>query len=974
MADRTLELALRLRADLDQARRALDELESKVKGVGDAAAETNRDLANQRNRLNSTTEAMKRAGITAGEYKQAMRMLPAQITDITTSLASGMPVWMVAIQQGGQIRDSFGGIGNAARALVSTINPVTAGLAGVAGAVLGLVAAYEAGASEQRRFNEALILTGNYAGVTAGQLAAMSRGLDALEGITQSSAADALVEVASRGKFTSEQILLIATAAEQMRVAIGREVSETVDEFVKLADSPVEAILKLNETQHFLTEAQLEQIRTLQEQQGEQAAATEAMRVYGAVIAERTPQINQNLGLIERAWRDIKQVASETIDGLLAIGRPLDDLQQVEQLTQRIAYLRSTLGTGFEPLADTQGEIDRLTKQLDALTAKQEAAANAAKATVDSTAELAKQAAAESFVKSAEAQLQSLQKLTNVQRAHLVMQEKGISETSVLGKRMLEAAEAADKQKAAVEAQAKAEREAEEARRRSKREAEAAVREAERLASQQLSYVQGLEKQAATLSMTTAEVRQYELAERGLTGVLLERAQAALALLEAEEKARQAQANARTNAGLEAEYLRAIGRETDAALLEIRTKFEAMRAEFEKAGNVAGLAWIEKLIPVAEAKARVDEVQREVDRILEEQRRQESSVNVQQDAGLLTELQARERLLEIHRQTYDKLQQIRPVLEELARQPGAVGEAAARSLAALDDQAQRLLTTTSLLAETLRDGLTTGITESLSGLAKGTMDLEEAITALANSVIDALVRMAAEDLAVSATNGLMGLVGGGPNDASLTAGAAAVTASAAELTTAGGTLITGAAAIQSAAAALAMANGVEGVSAAGAGGSGLWTSIKGLFGFASGGLVLGPGTPTSDSIPAWLSNHEFVTRAAVVMQPGALDFLQDFNARGMAALDDWTGRVRHATGGLAGVPAPALPSPGLATAQLADPAGNRAGTVVENGVDVFIGMSDDFIAERAWTKAGRARFYAELEQNAATVRQLLRIN
>ncbi|MFN7050230.1 phage tail length tape measure family protein, partial [Proteus mirabilis] len=46
--------------------------------------------------------------MTIGQYRNAMRHLPAQMTDIVTSLASGMPVWMVMIQQGGQIKDSFG--------------------------------------------------------------------------------------------------------------------------------------------------------------------------------------------------------------------------------------------------------------------------------------------------------------------------------------------------------------------------------------------------------------------------------------------------------------------------------------------------------------------------------------------------------------------------------------------------------------------------------------------------------------------------------------------------------------------------------------------------------------------------------------------------------------------------------------------------------------------------------------------------
>jgi chromosome segregation ATPase len=60
-------------------------------------------------KITDQNAAMSKGGISAGQYAQAMRYLPMQITDVVTSLASGMPVWMVAIQQGGQIKDSFGG-------------------------------------------------------------------------------------------------------------------------------------------------------------------------------------------------------------------------------------------------------------------------------------------------------------------------------------------------------------------------------------------------------------------------------------------------------------------------------------------------------------------------------------------------------------------------------------------------------------------------------------------------------------------------------------------------------------------------------------------------------------------------------------------------------------------------------------------------------------------------------------------------
>lgn len=90
-------------------------------------------------RLREQDEAWKKGAISAGQYQQAMRMLPMQLTDVVTSLASGMPVWMVAIQQGGQIKDSFGGIAGTLRALLTFVNPLNVAIGAMA-AVFGTLA------------------------------------------------------------------------------------------------------------------------------------------------------------------------------------------------------------------------------------------------------------------------------------------------------------------------------------------------------------------------------------------------------------------------------------------------------------------------------------------------------------------------------------------------------------------------------------------------------------------------------------------------------------------------------------------------------------------------------------------------------------------------------------------------------------------------------------------------------------------
>ena len=397
-------------SDVSRADQELDKLaatskkaEESAKGVSRAfagaatgAADVGSASGKANPAVNTGAAAMKQAGISAAQYSQAMRMLPMQLTDVVTSLASGMPMWQVAIQQGGQVKDSFGGIGNAARAIVSAIGPTTLALAGAAAAAGSVFLAYREGAAEMERFNQALVLTGGYAGMTAGQIADLSKSMDALDGVTQGSAAEALTQVAASGKFTGEQIKLVATAAEQMRAATGKAVDETVGEFAKLARDPVKAILDLNAAYHFLTSAQLDQIQKLKEQGHEQAAATEAMRVYAQMVADRAPRVTESLGWIERKWRDIKKVAQEAVDGARSIGRDPGDAERLTQIAQKISYLRNTLNTAYED-GNARQRIAQLTAEQDALLAKQRQASAGPTVTVDSQAEEERQKAKKAF-------------------------------------------------------------------------------------------------------------------------------------------------------------------------------------------------------------------------------------------------------------------------------------------------------------------------------------------------------------------------------------------------------------------------------------------------------------------------------------------------------------------------------------------------------------------------------------------------
>ncbi|CQJ12620.1 phage tail protein [Yersinia mollaretii] len=277
-------------------------------------------------RLKEQEDAWKKGTVSAGQYRMAMRQLPMQFTDIATSIAGGMPLYMIAIQQGGQIKDSFGGIGNASKALLSLITPMTVGLVGAAAVVGGLALAYYKGAAENEEFNKQLILTGNYAGRTASQLQAMAKGLSG-NGLTQSALSSAMAKVVGTGSFDSSQIEMVTLAAAKMEQATGQSIDATVNNFKRLQDEPLKAAKELDDQLHYLTASEYEQISAMERSGNTIGAARVAMESYSKAMRDRADEVVNNVGYMERSWNSLRNTAAGAWDAMLDIGRDksLDD-------------------------------------------------------------------------------------------------------------------------------------------------------------------------------------------------------------------------------------------------------------------------------------------------------------------------------------------------------------------------------------------------------------------------------------------------------------------------------------------------------------------------------------------------------------------------------------------------------------------------------------------------------------------------
>lgn len=206
---------------------------------------------------------------------------------------------------------------------------------GIAAAVYGLGKAYYEGEKESEEFNKQLILTGSYAGKTAGQLNEMVKSL-AGNGVTQHDAAGVLAQVVGSGSFRGGQVETVARAAVAMQNATGEAVDKTIANFQKLYDSPTRASEELNKQLHYLTSSQYEYISSLEQRGFKEAAGQAAADAYGKAEQRRSQQIIDNLGIIERAIRSATSRWKEFWDAALNIGRPKTEQYQLEQVNQAI--------------------------------------------------------------------------------------------------------------------------------------------------------------------------------------------------------------------------------------------------------------------------------------------------------------------------------------------------------------------------------------------------------------------------------------------------------------------------------------------------------------------------------------------------------------------------------------------------------------------------------------------------------------
>ena len=327
-------------------------------------------IQQSREALSRFDDSLTRTGNTARQNAAALRGVPAQFTDIFVSLQGGQAPMTVLLQQGGQLKDMFGGILPAAKALggyvAGLINPFTI----AASAVLAFsVAAYK-GYEQAEAYRKALTLTGEAAGKTSDDLIALSNSLARGRNFSESS--QAVLALANNGRLTGEVFTEVARAATELSVATGKSAGDIADQMSNTKGKVSDLAAEYSDKYGVITLAVFEQVKAL-ELQGDRMGA---IRVLAGAVADemsaRNSEMVESTRGLSKAWDDVKTSITSTWNELkvgLSASQELFKLQHLQlQLQDAQEIGDKALISGLEK------QIELAQKAVDAQTQKTEAA------------------------------------------------------------------------------------------------------------------------------------------------------------------------------------------------------------------------------------------------------------------------------------------------------------------------------------------------------------------------------------------------------------------------------------------------------------------------------------------------------------------------------------------------------------------------------------------------------------------------
>jgi lambda family phage tail tape measure protein len=288
--------------------------------------------------------------------------LTYQTTDLFTQIASGQSPFIAIIQQGGQLKDAMGGLGNMFKAIGSLFTPFRIGLLSVGAAVGTVGYAFYKAADELAQFKDAMTLTGGFSGLTYENILKLGDTLSNKTNVAIGSARDAMQSLAASGKFTGQSLEAVGSVILRFSKLTGKDAKEASESLIPLLDGTSSSAKQLNEKYHFLTLEQYKQIKALEKQ----GKLQESILMQAKLLDKSFGDNRRELGYLEAAWDKVGKAASWAWDAMMGWGRD-DKSKDLQKLNQEIALATAALNAPTNRMGQAKEEnkakLDALLEQ-----------------------------------------------------------------------------------------------------------------------------------------------------------------------------------------------------------------------------------------------------------------------------------------------------------------------------------------------------------------------------------------------------------------------------------------------------------------------------------------------------------------------------------------------------------------------------------------------------------------------------------
>ncbi|WP_186169788.1 phage tail length tape measure family protein [Burkholderia gladioli] len=252
------------------------------------------------------------------------------------------------------------------------LSPIGLAALAAAAGIGTFVAALVIGANEAKEFNKSIQLTGNFAGQTSSSIYTMSQQLADMTHSSVGTSRTALQELISTGQVAGTSLQALGAAMLDQHKLTGESLEDIAKDYAKMPDGVAKWAEEHNKAMHFISTAQYEHIRDLEDT----GKVQQAMLVTAQALDDHLKtQSVEAVGLIDRAWQGFKSTLASVWEQMKSIGRgdsPIEkiaqaqsDIKELEALQARsqrqgVAPPRNgALDDARKRLADAQAELKK---------------------------------------------------------------------------------------------------------------------------------------------------------------------------------------------------------------------------------------------------------------------------------------------------------------------------------------------------------------------------------------------------------------------------------------------------------------------------------------------------------------------------------------------------------------------------------------------------------------------------------------